>query len=292
VNWKAVDKNKEGVGLLGFVGYKVGMVSVWAKDNTSDSMTKNKSVSIPSTVIECPSMKIYSVRFYNQGNVVKEVVVSNEKILNKKVKSPKKMEDSSFGNVGEFDEVRVILYSVVGKTSVGKKKPNLIEVGISGGNKDEKLEFVKGKIGKEIEVSEVFSEGLVDVRGVTKGKGTQGPVKRFGIALKASKSEKGQRRPGSLAPWHPARVTFRAAMAGQMGYNNRLVYNSKILKIGSGSELDKKGGFNGYGKINTNYIIVRGSVPGPKKRGLIITPSFRKSKKQDKKNFEVLEVRL
>ena len=67
------------------------------------------------------------------------------------------------------------------------------------------------------------------MRGLTTGRGYQGPVKRFGIKLKPSKSEKGRRRPGSLGPWHPARVIFRVPMAGQLGMFTRVVYNNKIL---------------------------------------------------------------
>ena len=89
VNWKPV--SKEGVGLMGFVGYKVGMISVWAKDNTENSLTKNKSIAIPATIVECPMMKIYSVRFYNGGKVMKDVVVSNDKDLKKGVKVSKKL---------------------------------------------------------------------------------------------------------------------------------------------------------------------------------------------------------
>ena len=134
---------------------------------------------------------------------------------------------------------------------------------------------------------------MVDVRGVTKGFGTCGPVKRFGIAYKDHKSEKGQKRPGSLAPWHPARVTFRAPQAGQTGYHNRVVYNNVVLKVGkiSDEDISKKGGFDHYGNIKTEYMILRGSIPGPKKRGLVITPSIRPTKKQLKKKFEILELR-
>jgi len=188
--------------------------------------------------------------------------------------------------------VYVILYSGVKNTVVDKKKADLLEVAVSG-SVEEKLNFIKEKIGKDISVSEVFSEGLVDVRGVTKGYGTQGPVRRFGIALKASKSEKGRRRPGSLAPWHPARVTFRAPQAGQTGYQNRIVYNNLILEVGKIAEKDinKKGGFDHYGVVKTDYLILKGSIPGPKKRGLVITAAIRPTKKQVKKNFEVMSLR-
>ena len=292
VNWKPV--SKENIGFMGFVGYKVGMISVWAQDKTEHSMTKGKKISVPATIIECPVMKIYSVRFYKNGKVARDVVVSKDKILKKSVKISKKSVGSEQLVVGseDFDDVRVILYSGVKKTCVDKNKVDLIEIGVLG-TKDEKLSFVKENIGKEISVGDVFSEGLVDVRGVTKGYGTQGPVKRFGIALKSHKSEKGRRRPGSLAPWHPSRVTFRAPQAGQTGYHNRITYNNLILEIGKTSEKDinRKSGFEHYGIVKTDYMILKGSIPGPQKRGLVITFAIRPTKYQAKKKLEVIELR-
>lgn len=288
VNWKPV--SKEGVGLMGFIGYKVGMVSVLVKDGTEHSMTKGKKITIPATIVECPVMKIYSIRFYKNGKAMKDIVVSKDKDLKKNVKLPKSIKE--LGDEKDFDDVRVIMYSGVKKTCVDKNKADLIEIGISG-SKDEKLAFIKENIGKEISVSEVFSEGLVDVRGITKGYGTQGPVKRFGISLKSHKSEKGRRRPGSLAPWHPSRVTFRAPQAGQTGYHNRINYNNLVLESGKISEknINRKGGFEHYGVIKTDYIILKGSIPGPKKRGLVITSAIRPTKYLVKKKFEVLGLR-
>jgi len=154
------------------------------------------------------------------------------------------------------------------------------------------LIFVKERIGKDILIGDVFGEGLVDVRAVTKGFGTGGPMKRFGIALKASKSEKGRRRPGSLAPWHPCRVTFRAPMAGQTGYHNRVSYNSLILSVGNkDGDVNPKGGFPHYGVVKNDYLILRGSVPGPQKRGIVLTAAIRPTKLVGKKKFEVVEIR-
>lgn len=288
INWSKIKRN--GVGLLGFIGYKAGMVSVWAKDDTPDSMTKGKRIAIPATVIECPPAKIYSVRFYKNGIVKKEVIVSNEKNLKRKVRVPKEV--GELKEESDFDEVRIILYSLVWKTGIGKKKPDMFEVALSG-SAEEKINFVKEHVGKEINIADVFESGLVDIHGVTRGFGTEGPVARFGISLKTHKSEKGRRRPGSLAPWHPARVTFRAPQAGQTGYHTRTIYNNLILEIGRINEKDinPKGGFPHYGKIKESYIIVRGSVMGPKKRGLVITYASRPSKRQEKKKYEVIELR-
>jgi len=287
VNWKNIEERTNAKGFLGLIGYKVGMVSVYAKDNTEDSMTKSKRVVVPATILECPVMKIYCVRFYNRKKVVKDVLVSNEKGLKRKVKVCKTVKDFDKEIPEDYDDLRVIVYSVN-----KNKKPDMIELGIGGG-KEDKLKLVKEKIGKEILVSEILEEGVVDVRGVTKGKGLQGPVKRFGITLKAKKSEKGQRRPGSLAPWNPSRVTFRAPQAGQTGMFSRIAYNNTILKIGKISEKDinKECGFHKYGKIKGDYVLLKGSVPGPKKRVMLLTKSFRPSKRRAKQKFEVISLR-
>lgn len=118
--------------------------------------------------------------------------------------------------------------------------------------------------------------------------GFSGPVKRFGIRLKFHKSEKGRRRPGSLGPWHPARVTFRVPMAGQLGMFTRAVYNNKIIDLGKSD--DKFKNVKNYGDIKTDYIIVKGSIQGPAKRQLIITSALRETKKIKKINYELLEV--
>ncbi len=288
VNWKP--HSKEGTSLLGFVGYKIGMISAYAKDNTPDSMTKGKKIIIPATVVECPSLKIYSVRFYKDNKVKKDIVVTNDKDLKKKVKMPKVAKYLSTEE--EFDDVRVIVYTDIKATDIGKKKPDMLEIALSGSNED-KLNFIKEKIGKPISVTEVFSSGLVDIHAVTKGYGTQGPMKRFGVALKDHKSEKGRRRPGSLSSFGLRRVTFRAPQAGQTGYHSRVAYNNLILQVGKISEnnINPKSGFHRYGNIKTDYIVIRGSVPGSKKRGIVMTTSQRPTRTQAKKSFEVIELR-
>jgi len=289
-NWNNLKIRVKGKGLLGFIGYKVGMTSAYVKDNTPDSMTKTKKIAVPATIIECPELKIYSVRFYKNHKVLKDFIVGFDNELKRSVKKPKeirKIDDFK----GEFDDLRVIVYSNVKKTGI-KKSPDMIELSL-GGSKEEKLEFVKSKIGKEIHVSDVFSEGLVDIHGVTRGFGLQGPVKRFGITLKSHKSEKGQRRPGSLGPWHPARVTFRTPIAGQTGYQTRVAYNNLLLQVKKISENDinQKQGFHKYGNIKTSYVILKGSVPGAKKRPILLTPSFRPTKSRAKLKYEMVELR-
>lgn len=285
-NWNAIDEK----GLLGFIAYKVGMKSALVKDLTPNSMTKDKKIIVPVTILEAPSMKIFSIRLYSNNLCVSEIVLSNDKELKRIIKVGKigKIEDL---DKKEYEDLRIIAYSQVGKTDI-KKTPDIVEIGF-GGSREEKINFVKNYAGKEILASEILKKmQLVDIRGLSKGKGLSGPVKRFGIGLKGHKSEKGVRRPGSLGPWHPHHVTFRVSQAGQMGMHTRVIYNNKILDFGRISEknINPKSGWKHYGNIKTEYIILRGSIPGPQKRQILITMPLRKTKKQEKKVLELVKL--
>lgn len=292
VNWNPLQKKYSG--LLGFIGYKAGMIRVLARDLTPDSLTKNKQIIVPSTIVECPPMKILAVRFYKNNKVALDILNETlDKELKKKIKLPKEKIKISEKiakiekRINEFTDIHVIVYTVPKGTF--KKTPDIAEIGL-GGSISEKLEFVKKHTGKEIMVEDFFEKiNLADVRGLTKGHGLAGPVKRFKIGLRQHKSEKGRRRPGSLGPWTPSRVTFRAPMAGQYGLFNRIKYNSKILRFGSAKDMEKYE-FPRYGKIKTGYVLIKGSIQGPSKRQLLFTPPLRETKSAAKENFEILNL--
>ncbi len=289
VNWNGV--KKDGIGILGFVGYKVGMTSVYVKDNTENSLTKGKKIVMPGTIIECPKMNIYSVRFYKNKNVLKDFIVNNSKDLRKKVKLPKDIK--KIDEELDFDDVRIIAFSGIKDVgAISQKNPDFIELGLNG-SKEEKLEWVKSHLDKSFSINDAFVGGLVDIVAVTKGYGTQGPMKRFGIALKSHKSEKGRRRPGSLSSFGLRRVTFRAPQAGQTGFHTRIAYNNVILKIADikTEDINMLGGFHKYGNIKNDYVIVKGSIPGPKKRAIILKQSIRPTKYQTKQNYEFINLR-
>ena len=284
--------------LLCFIGYKAGMTHVMAKDSRSTSMTKNEIISFPVTIIECPPLKIASSRFYKKTQsglkIVSEVLNKNlDKDLKRRITAPKQIKAKD-PKPEEYDLVRALVYTQPRKASFGKKRPDLLELSI-GGNKEEQLNFIKENLGKEIPIENVFENGiLVDTHGVTKGKGFQGPVKRFGIALRSHKSEKARRNPGSLGPWKAhAHIMWRVAHAGQTGYHTRTEYNKQIVKISNNpKEIEVKGGIGHYGNVKSSFLLIHGSVQGPKKRAIVLTPAIRPPKKHSKEGLQITHINL
>ena len=78
-----------------------------------------------------------------------------------------------------------------------------------------------------------------------------------------------------------------------MGFFTRVVYNSKIITISNigDKDINPKEGFQNFGRINTDYIILQGSVQGSQKRQVLITHALRPMKKISKRNYEFVELR-
>src|SRR3989344_4684323 len=169
-SWKRTNELK----LLGFCGYKVGMTHLLVKDSNPHSATKEEQIFTPVTIIECPPLKIYSIRFY-------------------------KKDDYGIKALTDILNIKLVVYTQPKLTKLEKKKPEIFEISIGSNSINEKLDFAKSLLDKEIKLSDYFKPGqFIDVHAVTKGKGLQGPVKRFGIQLKSHKSEKKRRAPANL----------------------------------------------------------------------------------------------
>lgn len=288
INWDPIHEKTKEQGFLGLIAYKVGMATAYIKDNTPKTQSSGKQIAIPVTILEVPNMKIYAIRFYKHGKAVKDIVVSKDKELKRKVRLPKDLKAFDSAVPQEYDDVRAVLYSMPWQADL-KKTPDLTEVAVKSANK---LEYLKTLIGKEISLADMPKFSMVDLRGLTTGRGLVGPMKRFGLNLRQHKSEKGRRRPGSLGPWHPARVMFVTPMAGQLGMFTRVHYNAKVITSGTIAQKDinPKIGFKRYGNIKTSYLVVKGSVQGTPKRQLILTPSFRQTKNSMKLNYEFMNL--
>lgn len=267
---------------MAFPTYKAGMTHVLVIDARKTSQTKGETISLPATILECPPIKIYSVRCYTEDaygkRVATEIVVGKDKHLFRRLLTKKTEEEKLDAlDLNKYTDLTITLLTQPSKTGIGKKRPEVLEAHL-GGTKEEKLAWIKERLGKEIPVTDVFTEGdYADSHGVTTGKGFQGPVKRFGIGLKPHKSEKGRRAPGSLGGWSAQQhFMYRVAHAGQMGYHQRTQYNNQILKIGADpADVNPKGGFLRFGEVKNQYVIVKGSIQGPKKRMITLTKAIR-----------------
>jgi len=264
--------------LLAFSGYKAGMTHLITIDNRKGSFTFGKEIAVPVTVIDIPPLIICAIRTYEQKytglRTLTEAWAQNlPKDLNRVFTPPKaskteealrKIENS----LEKVQEVRILGATQPRLASVPRKAPEIIEVKVTGGTVKEQFEYAKSILGNEVKSSDVFQDGQwVDVAGISKGKGIQGPVKRWGIRILSHKSRKTVRGVGSIGPWTPSYVTYTVPRAGQMGFHQRTSYSQQIVKIGEdGTEVSPKGGFIRYGPITGSYLMLAGSVPGPSRR--------------------------
>ena len=290
--------------LLGFAGYKAGMTHVIYVENKKTSPFVGLERSRPVTIIDVPPMVACAIKAYkNTINGLKTLGEAWASDLSEDLKRlfPQSKEydaDKAIVDleekVKEADELRLSLYSQPKLTAVPKKKPDLMEVKIGGGKIENQFKFAKDLLGKEIKISDVFKEAdLIDTIGVSKGKGFQGVVRRYGIKILPRKSRKTVRGVGSIGPWKPARVSYTVPRSGQMGFHHRTEYNKRILKIGiDPTEIAIQGGIVNYGIIKGDYILVEGTIPGSSKRLIKMRNSIRPKKTMPKEVPELVHISL
>jgi len=299
---KAHPQIKEAVP-LDFAGYKAGMTQISFVDTRKGSVTEGQEIVRPVSVLECPPLVVCGIKVYKKtpyglkdsGTVWSEKLSKDLKRKTRIPKDPKPELGKIEKELENIAEIRLLVHTKPRESGIGKKSPELFELSL-GGKPQEQFEYAKQKLGQEIKVSEVFRDGeLVDVRSVSKGKGYQGVVKRFGVRIRTRKAKLKRRHIGVMAPRTPARVRpGLIAQAGQMGFQTRTEYNKKILKIGTVKETDvnPKGGFLSYGLVKGDYILLDGSVPGTKKRLIMLRKGVRISKEASTEPIEIKKIML
>jgi large subunit ribosomal protein L3e len=210
----------------------------------------------------------------------------------------KKAFEEKLNKIAKYCQVvRVIAHTQIELLKhLGTKKAHIMEIQLNGGDVAAKVAFAKEHLEKPVFVKQVFNENeQIDVIGVTKGHGFEGVTHRWGTKKLPRKTHKGLRKVACIGAWHPARVFFSVARAGQNGYHHRTEMNKKIYRIASGVEEDGKGnatnfnaateadvtektitpvgGFPHYGIVKQDFVMVKGSVVGPKKRVLTLRKS-------------------
>ena len=118
-------------------------------------------------------------------------------------------------------------------------------------------------VGQEIK-ADIFAEGdKIDVTGISKGKGFQGAIKRFGLSRGPMKhGSKYHRHAGSNgAATTPGRVFKGKHMPGHMGAVKVTVQNLEVVKI----------------DVENNLILVKGAVPGSKQALVTLKETVKKA---------------
>ncbi|MGO1469593.1 MAG: 50S ribosomal protein L3 [Tissierella sp.] len=196
-----------------------------------------------------------------------------------------------FGESGELIPVSVVEAGplvVVQKKTIEKDGYNAIQVGFfdmkeNKANKPLKGHFGKAEaglkemlheikvedpeefeIGQEIKV-DIFEAGdKIDIIGTSKGKGTQGVIKRHGFSKgRETHGSRFRRSPGGMsASAYPGRVFKGHRMAGKMGNKRVTVQNLEVVK----TDAEK------------NLILIKGAIPGPRKGFVTIKQTTKRTK--------------
>ena len=86
---------------------------------------------------------------------------------------------------------------------------------------------------------------------------------------------------------------WKVAHAGQTGFHTRTEYNKQIINISDNpAELNPKGGIKHYGVIKNTSIMIKGSIPGAKKRLIVITKPIRQNKTPEKEKSTIEHIIL
>lgn len=308
------DDRTKPVHLTAFVGFKAGMTHIVREINKPGSRLNKKECVEAVTIVECPKMICVGITGYQETprGLKKLTTVFAEHLDEScirrfykryrgkdhykaftKYQKPENWKKTVQRGIASLtkraDVIRVLCHSKMSDIKhVGKIKAPLIEIQVNGGSVADKIAWAEGHLEKELKVSDVFNnEGdFVDVIGVTKGKGFEGVTARWGTKKLPRKTHKGLRKVGCIGGWHPERVRWTVARAGQNGYHHRTEANKRILRIGKSARevqdnatteadvtqknITPLGGFPHYGVVLNDFLMLKGCTVGTKKRSLIL----------------------
>jgi len=292
--------------LTAFMGYKAGMTHILRDVDKPGSKAHKKEVVEAVTILECPPLVVVGVVGYvetAQGlralttvwaehlndeikrRFYKNWFKSKKKAFTryaKKYADESKPIDTELKRIKDYCQVvRVIAHTQVRKIKVGQKKAHMMEIQVNGGSIAEKVDFAVGYFEKNVPVDAVFAVNeMIDVCGVSKGRGFEGVITRWGCTRLPRKTHRGLRKVACIGAWHPAKVQYSVGRPGQNGCHHRTEMNKKIYRIGKGTDvhngstdfdlteksINPVGGFPHYGQIREDFLMLKGCIIGPKKR--------------------------
>jgi len=307
------DDVKKPVHLTAFIGYKAGSTHIVREVDKVGSKIHKKEVVETVTIIETPPMVVVGFVGYTATPVglravgtvwanhlseecrrrfYKKWYRSKKKAFTKYAKRHSENKDLTEKEVARLKKVasviRVIAHTQIKKIGLRVKKAHIMEIQVNGGTVEQKIDYSVGLFEKQVPIDAIFSQDeMIDTLGVTKGHGFEGVTTRWGTRRLPRKTHKGLRKVACIGAWHPARVSFTVARAGQNGYYHRTEMNKKVYKIGKAGtnggstefDLTAKpitplGGFPRYGVVSEDFVMIKGACPGVKKRPITLRKSL------------------
>ena len=278
--------------LLGHAGFKAGCVQLVSVDDRDKTPNAGKQLVSLGTVIVTPPLLIIGVRGYSKDANGKHAyfdIYANDTPKNIErafnIKPNEEAIAQAEKSLKHIKEIFAIVAVTPNLAGLEQKKPYIFEVSVSGGDIQKQFLFVKELLGKEVKIEQVFENGVtVDVAAITKGKGWEGPVTRWGVKRKQHKSRKSVREVGSLGPISPQYVMYTVPRAGQRGFHQRVEYDKRIMVMSNTEKnefvINPTGGFKHFGNVNGDFIIVKGSVPGTYRRLIKLRKQIRNEPKK------------
>ncbi|KAL0454481.1 UNVERIFIED_CONTAM: 60S ribosomal protein L3-2 [Sesamum latifolium] len=277
--------------LTAFLGYKAGMTHIVREVEKPGSKLHKKETCEAVTIIETPPIIVVGVVGYVKTprglrclNTVWAQHLSEEvkrRFYKNWCKSKKKAftkyakkldtEEGKKDIQAQLEKmkkyctvIRVLAHTQIRKMKgLKQKKAHLMEIQVNGGDVAKKVDYAYSFFEKQIPIDAVFQKDeMIDIIGVTKGKGYEGVVTRW---------------------------VSRAFHGWQNGYHHRTEMNKKIYKLGKAgleshsamTEFDRTekditpmGGFPHYGVVKDDYLLIKGCCVGPKKRVVTLRQSL------------------
>merc|ERR1712045_860722 len=317
------DDPKKPVHLTAFLGYKAGMTHVVREVDRPGSKVNKKEVVEAVTIIETPPVVVVGVvgyietprglrtfktvwaehlseecrrRFYKNWYRSKKKAFT--RASKKWQEDGAKEIEKDFAKMKKYCKViRVIVHTQMKLLKKRQKKAHIMEVQVNGGSVPQKVDWARDMLEKQVNVGSVFSQDeLIDIIVVTKGKGFKGVTSRWHTKKLPRKTHKGLRKVACIGAWHPSRIQYTVARAGQKGYHHRTEINKKIYRMGQGvhqkdgkivrnnastdfdmsedKTITPMGGFPHYGEVNNDFVMLLGCTMGPKKRVITLRKSL------------------
>ena len=263
--------------LLAHAGFKAGCIQIVSIDDREKTPNFGKQLVSLGTVIVTPPILIIGMRGYTKNHngqhadfdvFAKDLPKEISRILkNTEGNNLESIQNS----IGKIHDLFAVVAIIPRHSNLEQKKPYVFEIAVQGGTIEKQFTFLKELLGKEIKIDQVFESGAtVDTAAITKGKGWEGPITRWGVKKKQHKSRKSVREVGSLGPISPQNVMYTVPRAGQRGFHQRTEYDKRIMILSNTEKNEFKinpaGGFKHFGFVNGDYVVLKGSVPGTYRR--------------------------